>query len=167
MAGSEPGPGTLMDMSRSGTVPRNPERRARRARRPAVLAGGVVYFLVVFAWGFLLGVVRTLWLVPRLGERWAELVEVPVMLGVIWLAARWVVRRFSLGARGRGARAGVGLLALALLLAAELGFVLRVRGLSLVEYLEERDPVSGTAYVVSLALFAILPVVVSPRDRSR
>jgi hypothetical protein len=57
------------------------------------LKAGVLYFLLVFAAGFELGTVRTLWVVPKLGVRTAELMEAPIMFGVSILAARWVVRR--------------------------------------------------------------------------
>jgi hypothetical protein len=55
---------------------------------------GGVYFALVFGVGFLLGIVRVLALVPRLGERWAELAEMPLMLVAIILSARFVVRWF-------------------------------------------------------------------------
>jgi hypothetical protein len=50
------------------------------------LKAGVLYFALVFAAGFVLGTVRTLWAVPRLGVRTAELIELPTMLGVSVLA---------------------------------------------------------------------------------
>ena len=53
---------------------------------------GLLYFALVFGTGFLLGPIRLLWLVPRFGTRIAELMEMPVMLVVIVLAARWTVR---------------------------------------------------------------------------
>ena len=124
-----------------------------------VLGCGALYFLLVFGCGFALGVPRTLWLVPRLGERWAELIEVPIMLGVIYLVARWINRRFLPEAAGRSARLGVGLVGLTLLLAAELGFVLQLRGVSPSEDLAGRDPVSGAAYALSLLLFAAMPAL--------
>ena len=129
----------------------------------AVLAGGALYFLAVFAVGFLLGVARTLWLVPRLGERWSELLEMPVMLVAIYLAARWISDRFTLRPRPVPVRLATGLVALALLLAAELALVLYLRSLTLTEYLETRDPVSGTAYALSLLIFAAMPALVSRR----
>ena len=52
----------------------------------SVLRAGVVYFAVVFATGFALGTVRTLWLAPALGERRAELLETPFMLAACGLA---------------------------------------------------------------------------------
>jgi hypothetical protein len=124
-----------------------------------VLIAGVLYFAAVFAAGFALGAVRVALIAPRIGERAAELMETPVMLAVIVLSARWVVRRFAL-APAPAIRLGTGMLALVLMLAAEFFLVLRLRGLTVVEYLAGRDPVSGTAYYASLGVFALMPLVV-------
>lgn len=131
---------------------------------PAIRAG-LAYFSVVFATGFALGTLRVLWLVPRLGERLAELAETPLMLLVSLLAARWVVRRFAVPDASMP-RLQVGLLALALLVCCELTVVLAIRGLTFTEYLETRDPVSGTVYLASLALFAVLPALVGREERA-
>jgi hypothetical protein len=48
-----------------------------------ILKAALLYFAIVFGVGFVLGTIRTLWLVPRLGARAAELLEMPVMLVVI------------------------------------------------------------------------------------
>jgi hypothetical protein len=56
------------------------------------------------------------------------------------------------------ARLAMGFLALALLLCAEAGMVLCVRGLSLVQYLADRDPVSGSVYLAMLLVFAVMPL---------
>lgn len=125
---------------------------------PRLLPAGLAYFALVFAAGFALGVVRIGWLVERIGERSAELLEMPLMLAVVFLAARWVVKRFSLPPTV-GPRLGVGFLALALLLACELTVVLALRGLTFGEYLASRDPLAGAAYAVSLLLFALMPAL--------
>ncbi|MEJ2008058.1 MAG: hypothetical protein P8Z30_07880 [Acidobacteriota bacterium] len=62
------------------------------------LKAGALYFALVFGAGFVLGIVRVLWVVPRVGTRTAELMETPFMLLAIIAAAWWVVRRFSLPA---------------------------------------------------------------------
>lgn len=61
----------------------------------AAVRAGLFYFAGVFALGFLLGVVRILWLVPRLGETVAVLVELPVMLWAAWLWAGLLLRRLA------------------------------------------------------------------------
>lgn len=120
------------------------------------LRAGCTYFALVFGAGFLLGMFRVPILVPRLGERWAELAEMPVMAGVIVLAAGHVLRRFP--AVRPGARsAGVGLVALCLLVAAELGLALVIQDRSLGDYLASRDPVSGSVYVALLLVYAAMP----------
>jgi len=119
---------------------------------------GVLYFALVFGAGFVLSTVRTIWVVPRLGTRTAELLEMPTMLVVAIVAARWTVLRLAVPSVP-SARLGMGGVALVLMLVAEFGFVLWIRGLSIRQYIATRDPVSGTVYYLMLALFAIMPLV--------
>ena len=127
-----------------------------------VLKAGALYFALVFAVGFVLGAIRTLWLVPRVGTRTAELTEMPVMLAVTILAAWWTVLRLSVPTMW-SPRLEMGCIALVLMLVAEFGFVLWIRGLSIKEYFATRDPVSGTVYYVLLLVFAIMPLLVARR----
>jgi hypothetical protein len=124
---------------------------------PAIRAA-LAYFALVFAAGFALGVVRVGWAVGRFGERAAELAELPLMLAVSWLAAGWALGRFAVPARWVP-RLAVGGLALALLVACELTIVLGVRGLSVGEYLGTRDPIAGSAYLLSLLAYASMPAL--------
>jgi hypothetical protein len=71
--------------------------------------------------------------------------EMPIMLAVTIVAARWTVLRLSVPMM-RSARLEMGCMALVLMLIAEFGFVLWIRGLSIKEYFATRDPVSGAAY---------------------
>ena len=127
-----------------------------------ILKAGVLYFGLVFGVGFVLGTIRTLWVVLRVGTRMAELMETPFMLVVTILAARWTVLRFAVPSTPP-ARFGMGFVALGLLLLAEFGLVLWFRGLSIRDYLATRDPVSGTVYYVMLGVFAIMPLLVARR----
>lgn len=79
---------------------------------------GAAYFAVVFAVGFALGTVRTLFLAPRLGELLAVVIELPLMLGASWLACGWAVRRWRI-APTAGPRLTMGAFAFALLIIAE------------------------------------------------
>lgn len=125
-----------------------------------ILKAGTLYFALVFGAGFVLGTLRTLWVVPSLGMRKAELIEEPLMLVITFLAARWVVRRLSLPRRFF-TRLGMGFAGLGLLLAAEIGLVLWVRGTTIREYVASRDPVTGTVYLVMLGVFALMPLLVA------
>lgn len=124
------------------------------------LRAALLYFALTFGAGFLLGPLRILFLVPRLGARTAELVEIPVMIGITWLAARWVTRRFSVPPQ-RGPRLSLGVMAGALLLLAEFTLVLRLRGLTLEEYFATRDPISGTAYYAAVLVLVLMPLLVN------
>jgi hypothetical protein len=127
-----------------------------------IFKAGVLYFALVFAAGFVLGTVRTLWAVPRLGVRTAELMEAPIMLGVSILAARWAVRHVGIPPLWPR-RLTMGCIALALMLLAEFTFVLWVRGMTIRGYFEARDPVSGTVYFLTLGVFAVIPIFVWPQ----
>ena len=127
---------------------------------PRTLRAGIEYFVLVFAAGFLLGAIRTLWVVPALGARTAELLETPFMVAISFVAARWVVRRLSVPP-GTGTRLAMGGVALALLLCAEFGLVLALRGMTIAAYFATRDPVSGAAYYLALLAFAAFPSFVA------
>lgn len=131
---------------------RNPTRQ--------VIAAALAYFCLVFGAGFVLGAIRVPFLVPRLGERIAELAEMPLMLAVVVLAARFVSRRFALPG-GAAARLGTGLLALTLLLAAEVLLAVTLQDRSLAAYIASRDPISGSVYLLMLALYAAMPLVLA------
>jgi len=127
-----------------------------------ILKAGVAYFALVFVAGFLLGSVRVPLLEPRIGVRAAELAELPLMLAASAVAAQWVLGRIAVPARAP-ARLAMGAVALALMLVAEFGLVLGLRGMSVESYLAARDPVSGTAYYLSLCVFALLPLALRRR----
>jgi len=60
------------------------------------IKAGMAYFFLAFGAGFVMGTIRIPFLVPRLGERVAELIEIPFMFIVIVLAARFITKRFAL-----------------------------------------------------------------------
>lgn len=122
-----------------------------------ILKAATAYFALVFGAGFVLGPIRILFVVPRVGVRIAELMEAPIMFVVSVLAATWLVRRFRIARNALP----VGLLALNFMIAFEFTLVLWLRGLTLAEYFRERDPVSGTVYYLLLLVFAIMPLIVS------
>jgi hypothetical protein len=123
------------------------------------IVAGLTYFALVFGAGFVLGALRVTLVVPRLGVRYAELLEMPLMLIVIVSAARWVVRRFELPAAPLP-RLRVGIAALALLVVAELLLSVALTGRTISEYVASRDPVSGTVYLLMLVFFAAMPALV-------
>jgi hypothetical protein len=127
-----------------------------------ILKASILYFVLVFGAGFVLGPIRALWVAPRFGTRMAELMEMPIMFVVIIVAARWIVRRLALPSK-LSSRLGMGCIGLGLLLVAEFTLVLWLRGLSISEYFRGRDPVSGTAYTFMLGVFAIMPLFVTRR----
>ena len=123
------------------------------------LKAGLLYFVLVFGAGFILGPIRIFWAVPRFGERLAELMETPIMLVVVILSARWIAQWLKVP-HGPSRRLGMGFVALGLLLGAELTMVFWLRGMTLSEYFASRDPVAGTVYLAMLGLFAIMPLLV-------
>lgn len=130
------------------------------------IKAGLLYFALVFGAGFLLGAIRVTLLVPRLGMRTAELLEMPVMFVVIVLAARFVVKRFAPPPAARYAQLATGLVGLSLLITAELVLAVALQDRSLADYIASRDPVSGGVYLAMLVLYGLMPFIVE-RGRRR
>ena len=112
-----------------------------------------IYFAAVFGAGFVLGILRVMFLVSQFGRRYAELIEIPLMLLVIYVAARWVAQKSN----SQQEALRVGMLALAMLLSAEVLLAAVMFGKWPMDALLNKDPVSGTAYYLSLLVFAVLP----------
>ena len=122
----------------------------------AMIRASFLYFALVMGAGFLLGSVRVLFVVPHLGERWAELAEMPIMAMVIVVAAGYILRRYP-EVQTRGRALVVGFTALALSVSAELVLAVVLQSQSLAEYLASRDKISGSVYLVMLVAFALMP----------
>jgi len=146
----------------NSSVDTTPGRTERPQGFVQTFKAGAIYFLVVVGAGFVLESIRVLWVVPRFGDRIAELMEMPVMLVAIILAARWVVERFALPPMP-GIRLGVGFVALGLLLVAEFTVVLPLRGLITDESIASRDPLAEAGCIVMLGVFAVMPFLVVHR----
>jgi hypothetical protein len=124
------------------------------------IKAGMTYFALVFGAGFVLGAIRVPFLVPRLGERVAELIEMPFMFVVILVSARFITNRFTLPVNLLP-RLGAGFLALGLLVAAEVLLAVALQNRTIGEYVASRDPVSGSVYLAMLVLFAVMPLVLT------
>lgn len=123
----------------------------------ALLRPALAYFLPVFALGFVLGTVRTLWLAPMLGELAAVAAELPVMLAASWLLARRVVRRYAITRAGTAL--AIGLIAFALLLLAELALAMTLAGQTPVDWAAGLTRPAGALGLAGQALFALLPAM--------
>ena len=120
------------------------------------LKPAIVYFALVFGTGFMLGTIRVLWIVPKIGVRTAELIEMLPMFVAILLSARWINQYFA-DADNVSTRLKIGFLALSFLLVAEITLGMSLQGASISEVLLNHDPISGTVYYVMLILFALMP----------
>jgi hypothetical protein len=123
-----------------------------------VVPAALAYFVAVFAVGFVLGVVREGIVRPRFGTLGAIAMEAPAMLLACWWAARWLVGRFGVAARG--ARWRMGALAFGLLMVAELGGSLVLRGMAPGAWLAHFATAPGALSLALFLAFAVMPVLV-------
>jgi hypothetical protein len=125
----------------------------------SALKYGSIYFTLVFGTGFALGTIRVFILEPRIGTRYAELTEMPIMLFVIYLSAKYVVSKLY-STKPILPYLVTGLSALTFLLLVEFALVLGLQGMSIEQYLESRDNVAFGAYIISLIIFALMPLII-------
>jgi hypothetical protein len=131
-----------------------------------VLKAGAVYFLFMFGVGWILGLVRELWAVPRFGRLTGLLLEAVIMLIAMAMSARWGIRRFQVGPTF-GSTISMGLVALGILVPTELAGIVWVRGLSLPEYLASFATAPGLVSLLMFVLFAAMPTIVARAGRNR
>ena len=122
--------------------------------RPVLLAA-LAYWATVFAFAFVLGTFRTLWLAPRLGDLAAVACEVPLVLAASWFAARRVTSRF--GVSTPGAALAMGLIAFALLMLAELALAQLLAGQSPRQWAAGLATPAGVLGLAGQVGFALMP----------
>jgi len=123
---------------------------------------GVVYFLVVFLAGFVLGTIRVTLLAPTVGALPAVMIELPFILAIAWFVAGYLLRRLPLDA-ARNEDIGAGVLAFLLLIVAEALLALQLSGRMPAEFLARMITPEGLVGLGGQIVFAALPTL---RNRS-
>jgi hypothetical protein len=125
-------------------------------RRPGiVLIAGAAYWVIVFTAGSALGSLRVLLVEPAIGRLPAVLIELPVILGTSWLAARWLVQRFAIAA-ARHALA-MGGIAFALLMASEAALTIALAGNSPGRWIADMATPAGFLGLSGQVAFGLFP----------
>ncbi len=128
------------------------------------LGAGIAYFALIFALGFLLGTLRTLWLEAVAGVGLAILLELPVMLFASFAAARWLVRRLAVP-KTVLSRLLMGASALALLLAAELLLARWLNGQSMADAFSAMTAPARLPGLIAQLLFGLMPAALLLQHR--
>jgi hypothetical protein len=126
------------------------------------IAAGLAYFGIIFALGFVLGTLRVLVIIPRIGEVAAVSLEVPVVVAVSWVVARWCVARFAVGP-GAAERGIMGAVAFAVLMLAELALATLLFGQSVAQHVAAYARLAGAIGLAGQIVFALIPSLQRPR----
>jgi hypothetical protein len=118
----------------------------------------LAYFAVTFAAAFLIGIIRTVYLVPRIGALPAVLLELPVVLTVVWIASSRLMGIFRVPARP-GIRLIVGTLAFACLAVTEPALAVFAFGQPFPAFLSQILTPAGLLGLGGQIGFALIPLM--------
>lgn len=120
-----------------------------------IAKAGSAYFALIFSLGFILGTVRVLAVIPRIGEFAATLLELPLILTASWFVSGWLIRKMRI-APNSGSRLLMGAVAFGMAMIAEplLGLSF---GMSLAEQGSALLRPAGLAGLAGQALFGLIP----------
>ena len=127
-----------------------------------MLAAAAAYFVTIFAAGFVLGVLRTLVVAPRLGDVAAVVVELPLILACSWVVCGQVLRRWPLAPAAALAMGGI---AFALLMAAEALVSTQLAGRSLAAHWALYAEPAHLLGLAGQGMFAAMPWLRARRAR--
>jgi hypothetical protein len=119
------------------------------------IKAGSAYFAIIFSLGFVLGSLRVLVIIPRIGELAATLLEVPVILAASWFVCGWLIKRLQIAPDMRS-RLMMGAVAFGLTMIAEplLGLAF---GRPLAEQWSALQRPAGIAGLAGQVLFGLIP----------
>jgi hypothetical protein len=129
------------------------------------LIAGTVYFLALFALGFVLGTIRVVFVVPRFGQLAGTVAEVPVMLTAAYVICRWALRHWRV-TRTIAIRWAMVPYFLALLFAFETSLGLTLFGRPLSEQWAALVTFAGLLGLSAQIVAALLPVFVGRGEQS-
>ena len=122
------------------------------------LIAGLAYFAWVFAVAFVVGVVRVLFVAPRLGATVAVLLELPIILAVSWWACGALVTRMAIDT-GVRERLSVGLIAFVVLQTTEALLAIAAFNQSAAQYAGGFSTLAGQLGLAGQIAFALIPLV--------
>lgn len=128
---------------------------------PSIIGAGALLFALVFAAGFALGTLREVVLVHVMARATAILLEIPVMLAIAFLAARFVNTRMGLGAFGE--KLGTGLVAFLLLQAGEIAVGTFAYGRPAAEVVGQYGTLGGLAQLAIQSVVIVFPLFAGTR----
>jgi hypothetical protein len=120
------------------------------------LLAGTAYGLAAFATGAALGIVRTVWLMPAVGELASVALQAPIMLAFTWWLSARLVRALGVPAAG-AERMAMGWTAFALVMLAELILAVSVAGRGVTEHFADYFTAPGLLVLVAQVAFAFIP----------
>ena len=136
---------------------------------PTILISSLFYATLVFCAGFFCGCIRVPILEPLIGPRYAQLLEIPIMMVLTRRCALLTTDRIRISsgrAESQFMYAAVGVLAVVWLLAVEISaYILLNPTKSWPDLLLERDPVAGAAFASALVYMTVLPGRLAVRNR--
>jgi hypothetical protein len=126
------------------------------------LVAGFVYFMIVFAIGFVFGVIRVLVVIPRTGEIIAVLIELPLILTASWIVCTSLISRFQVAPKVVD-RIKMGASAFAFLLVAEIALSTYVFGNPIDSTFVRCLTLHGFIGLCGQLAFAAFPLLQLPR----
>lgn len=123
-----------------------------------MIAAALLYVAVLFALGFVLGVIRTLFVEPALGPAAAVALEAVPMLAAMAVVAPWAARLGDVPSTV-AARLGMGLVALLCLALLETAFAAVLRGRGPDFWLERPHTPEGRIGLGLMLAFALMPLL--------
>jgi hypothetical protein len=134
-----------------------PSSQRKHSMRQNIKAA-TCYFAIVFAFGFIFGIIRVLLIAPRTGEVWAVIIETPAIVTISWIACNQVVRWFHVPPTWH-ARAIMGTLAFVLLMVTEFGLATILFHREITDYASGYQTSAGMIGLMAQSMFGLMPII--------
>lgn len=119
---------------------------------------GIIYFLGIFLLGFILGVIRTIFLVPNIGILAGVVIEIPIMLTASWFFCKKLISFFSIKKDAAGLIFS-GITAFAMLMTAEFVFAVFIFKQEVSFFFSNLLTPHGLLGLSAQIVFGIIPLI--------